>query len=284
MFFTEIKQKAKQALDYVQANPILDAVARGAMETFPAGQILLKFYDKYAEINTEDAASDIARSLKLITEMNEEQFDNFAESLEENKQEILENRKMLTILTKNTAKTLGLLQDLKEGQNEQLARIEAIQKEMCTLLQQQNIPTQIDPDVYLKLTKEFKDKIKQLEEEKSKLQEELKKAGEKPKMDVDLLLRESNFHFNEKDFEKTIVFADAVIVYDPNNFKAWFNKGYALDMQKRYADATASWDKALELKPDDQDTLNNRGKSLNELGRYEEALKDLDKAIKLKPD
>jgi tetratricopeptide (TPR) repeat protein len=44
-------------------------------------------------------------------------------------------------------------------------------------------------------------------------------------------------------------------------------------------DAIASFDKALELKPDLHEAWNNRGNALNDLGRWEEAIASYDKAL-----
>jgi len=163
-------------------------------------------------------------------------------------------------------------------------KLEEIQTEMCTMLQQQNISTQIDRDVHLKLTKGFKEKIQRLEDEKSRLQKELKKAGQTPKIDADLLLRESNFYFSKKEYDKTITFADAVLAVDSKNYLAWFNKGYALDELEKYDDAIESYDKAVQIKPDYHEAWYNRGISLYELERHDDAIESYDKAVKIKPD
>ena len=53
---------------------------------------------------------------------------------------------------------------------------------------------------------------------------------------------------------------------------------------KRPAEALASYDKAIALKPDYAEAHNNRGNALRDLKRPEEALASYDKAIALKPD
>jgi Flp pilus assembly protein TadD len=49
-------------------------------------------------------------------------------------------------------------------------------------------------------------------------------------------------------------------------------------------EAIASYDKALEIKPDFHEAWNNRGIALGNLGRWEEAIASLDKALEIKPD
>ena len=47
----------------------------------------------------------------------------------------------------------------------------------------------------------------------------------------------------------------------------------------RNEEAIASYDRALQIKPDDHEALNNRGIALGKLGRYEEAINSYDKAL-----
>ncbi|MGB7707931.1 MAG: tetratricopeptide repeat protein, partial [Microcoleus sp.] len=46
----------------------------------------------------------------------------------------------------------------------------------------------------------------------------------------------------------------------------------------------ASFDKALEIKPDYHEAWYNRGVALNNLGRIEKAIASWDKALEFKPD
>ena len=53
--WAEIKDSMQTALNMVQGNPVLDTFARGAIESIPgAGNILIKFYNKYAETSAEE--------------------------------------------------------------------------------------------------------------------------------------------------------------------------------------------------------------------------------------
>jgi superkiller protein 3 len=49
-------------------------------------------------------------------------------------------------------------------------------------------------------------------------------------------------------------------------------------------EAIASYDKALEIKPDFHEAWNNRGNALDNLGRLEDAIASYDKALEIKPD
>lgn len=70
---------------------------------------------------------------------------------------------------------------------------------------------------------------------------------------------------------------------NPDDQKAWFNKGVALDALGRHEDALQAYDKATELSPKDKKAWINKGAALSELLRNEEALEAFNKAIDLDP-
>lgn len=53
---------------------------------------------------------------------------------------------------------------------------------------------------------------------------------------------------------------------------------------KRYEEAIASYEKALEIKSDKSEAWNNRGNVLAILGHYEEAIESFDKSLEYSPD
>jgi tetratricopeptide (TPR) repeat protein len=64
----------------------------------------------------------------------------------------------------------------------------------------------------------------------------------------------------------------------------WFEQGNQKYMNGDFLGAIASWDRALEMKPDDHEAWNNRGVALGNLGRLEEAIASYDRALEMKPD
>ena len=78
------------------------------------------------------------------------------------------------------------------------------------------------------------------------------------------LLRYSKFEEAEETLTKAIK-------YDKNNFEAFYYRGCAKVNEKRYQDAIADFEKAVELKPDYADAYFN-------LGRTYYLLNDEDKA------
>ena len=69
-------------------------------------------------------------------------------------------------------------------------------------------------------------------------------------------------------------------------FKAFFlkNLGVTLSFLGREEEAIEWYDRALEIKPDDYDSLRDKGVSLSKLGRMEEAIEWYDRALEIKPD
>ena len=53
---------------------------------------------------------------------------------------------------------------------------------------------------------------------------------------------------------------------------------------KRFAEALASYDRALAVRPDYAEALSNRGTTLHELKRFPEALASYDRALAVRPD
>ena len=78
-----------------------------------------------------------------------------------------------------------------------------------------------------------------------------------------------------KETDLTEVFQDA---------EFWFEQGNQKVINGDFIGAIASYDRALEIKPDYPDAWDIRGVTLNNLGRYEEALASSDKALEIKPD
>lgn len=85
---------------------------------------------------------------------------------------------------------------------------------------------------------------------------------------------------------------DRVIKSQPGNYAAWLNRGNALSYLEQYEAAIASYDAAIQLKPDyyspflQQGTHQawlNRGNALQKLQRYQEALVSYDRATALRP-
>ena len=110
--------------------------------------------------------------------------------------------------------------------------------------------------------------------------------------DSDLLPNvEDSFYLNHGlDLKKLGRYEEAITSYNkaleikPNDHDAWHNRGLALGNLGRYEEEIASYDKALEIKPNDHDAWYNRGIALRDLGRYEEEIASYDKSLEIEPD
>jgi CHAT domain-containing protein/Tfp pilus assembly protein PilF len=86
------------------------------------------------------------------------------------------------------------------------------------------------------------------------------------------------------DFVGAIASYDKAIEIKPDDNLAWYNRGIALRNLGRFEDAIASYDKAIKIKSDFHQAWLNRGIALRNLGQFEEAIASFDKAIEIKPD
>lgn len=70
----------------------------------------------------------------------------------------------------------------------------------------------------------------------------------------------------------------------PTSFLIFNILGVICFSLERFEDAVASYNKALQLKPDFSEAHNNLGNALKSLGRYEEAIACYNNALQIKPD
>ncbi|MEM8608259.1 MAG: tetratricopeptide repeat protein [Myxococcota bacterium] len=81
---------------------------------------------------------------------------------------------------------------------------------------------------------------------------------------------------------KALELCDAARDYG-NNAAFWSTRGYVLTRLERYDEAIDSLDRALEILPQDVESLDRRGYALIKQTRYEEASHDLVLATRLNP-
>ncbi len=105
-----------------------------------------------------------------------------------------------------------------------------------------------------------------------------------PEQKAELFYEQALLYRFAEEYAKAIASYDKALEIKPDLHEAWYNRGYALGNLGRLEDAIASYDKALEIKPDDHEAWNNRGIALGNLGRLEDAIASYDKALEFKPD
>jgi tetratricopeptide (TPR) repeat protein len=94
----------------------------------------------------------------------------------------------------------------------------------------------------------------------------------------------ANVLFELKRYEEALAGYDQALEIQPDFAQALSNRGNVLFELKRHEEALASYDQALEIQPDFAQALSNRGNVLFELKRYEEALASCEGALAIQPD
>ncbi len=85
-------------------------------------------------------------------------------------------------------------------------------------------------------------------------------------------------------FEEASASFDKALAIRPGFVDALINRGVALMQLKRFEEALSSYDHALAVKPGFAGALNNRGAALKNLGRHEEALASFDRVLAVEPN
>jgi Flp pilus assembly protein TadD/predicted amidohydrolase len=85
-------------------------------------------------------------------------------------------------------------------------------------------------------------------------------------------------------YEEAIKCYDKAIEIKPNDEEAWYNKGVALGKLGKHEEAIRCFDRAIEIKPSYEEAWYGKGVRLGELGKYEEAIKCYDRAIEIRPN
>lgn len=80
-------------------------------------------------------------------------------------------------------------------------------------------------------------------------------------------------------YEEALASFDKAVEIQPDEYAAWVFRGVVLIHLNLYEEALSSCNKALEIQPDDREAWTFRGAALSHLGRYEEAYRSYDKAL-----
>jgi tetratricopeptide (TPR) repeat protein len=101
---------------------------------------------------------------------------------------------------------------------------------------------------------------------------------------ANLLLEQASLFIDFEEYEAAIDAYDKALEIRPDDDHVWHTHGNLHDVLGRKEEAIASYDKALEIKPDDDHVWYDRGNSHDVLGRKEEAIASYDKALEIRPD
>lgn len=81
--------------------------------------------------------------------------------------------------------------------------------------------------------------------------------------------------------QREIQHYNKVIIMNPHDFMAYYNRGIAYSIIGQYQNAIRDYNEAIHLKPDYAEAYNNRGNIYGQHGQYELAIKDFDQVISL---
>ena len=90
------------------------------------------------------------------------------------------------------------------------------------------------------------------------------------------LIKKNKWKEALQDFEKSIK-------NNPNDAKAWYGKGFALNGLQKYEEAIIASDQAFSIDPINSAALHTKAKAHDALGRREAALRDCDQALSIDP-
>ena len=276
--WAEVKDSMQIALNMVQGNPVLDTFARGAIESIPgAGNILIKFYDKYAETNAEDATLDVSNVLSAMNKMNEEMFGDFCKRLENNSEQILENRNYLKQITSDTLKILEKLEAANKKLDVVENKLDSIEEKLMQLYaegQKQLEASKITESMFLK--------IEQRDKEITSLRKQLSEHG-KISFNFDYYFKQSQAYYYAKKYEKSIEIADAILLEKPDHTSSLNLKGLSLLEIGKPESARSYFEKALEIKPDEFMIAYNLGTVLQDLEKHDLAVNYFIRALERRP-
>jgi len=86
-----------------------------------------------------------------------------------------------------------------------------------------------------------------------------------------------------KKYKDAILDYDQAIVLNPNYYKAYNNRGNIKKLSKRYQEAILDYDRTIAINPNYSEAYYNRGNTKYLLKRYQEAISDYNQTIVLSP-
>ncbi|HKS17515.1 MAG TPA: tetratricopeptide repeat protein [Planctomycetota bacterium] len=100
---------------------------------------------------------------------------------------------------------------------------------------------------------------------------------------ADAYLARGRSHLAREDGKAAFADATKSLEMGGNKVKAHYIRGWGLQLQRKFDEAIAEYDKVEALDPK-VDIYNLRGNARKDLGRFEEALKDFNRIIELEPE
>ena len=111
----------------------------------------------------------------------------------------------------------------------------------------------------------------------------LEEDQQTPNQQASLWVEKGNILFADRNYETAIASYDKALEFKPDYHLAWYNRGNTLLALGRNEEAITSCDQAIEFKPDYHEAWSSRGACLNNLQRFTEAIDAAEEALRLKP-
>jgi len=113
------------------------------------------------------------------------------------------------------------------------------------------------------------------------LYEEALKIAKEAKKKLETEYIQGKIALIDEKWEDALNHFERVVILNPDFFKGWHYKGFALYGLGKYVESLECYDKALEIDPGYEPAWFNKGNSLAALDRYVESLKCYDKALEI---
>ncbi|MCU0545024.1 MAG: tetratricopeptide repeat protein [Oscillatoriaceae cyanobacterium Prado104] len=133
-------------------------------------------------------------------------------------------------------------------------------------------------DYYLSLTPE--ERKRELVKIKTLIDED----GQTREQQAKLCGEQALLYLSAEQYAKVLASFDKAVEFKPDKHEGWKYLGNGLLNLGRVEVAIFCYDKALEFKPDDYELWYDRGIALRKLGRLEAAVASFDKSLEIKPD
>ena len=102
--------------------------------------------------------------------------------------------------------------------------------------------------------------------------------------DVDDLINQGNDQEDQGLLENALASYEQAIAINPNNARAYSNRGNVLQTLKRFSEALQSYDQALAIRVDYAEAFYNKGNTLQAINRLDEAVTNYEQCLAIKPD
>ena len=107
--------------------------------------------------------------------------------------------------------------------------------------------------------------------------------GKTPEHKAELFFEQALLYGEAQQYAEAIASYDKALEFKPDDHEAWYNRGYALGKLGRWEQAIASYDKALEFKPDDTSAFYNKACCYALNGQVDSSIQNLQRVIALNP-